>query len=923
MFKKIFELGFVGIFLTLDTIVYDLVGKAFNIFIAIAGARLLSTEAYMAVANKIYMIVGILMLFVLAYSILKSIVDPDHLKDELGAKLVKKIIIAVVGLGITPVIFNVLYQAQGLILDNNILGNLFFNDELLQNGDDPNEYISNIGGYVTATSMWQAFFYPSEESGAKASDIVSDPTKYLISTVGWGAACAVGAAASAALWEIPVVNIFVIGATVFACAKSYINSESYSESTSANNGEKISLDEAYSRTAGGDSFKIYLAFMDNYLDDGEITYLYIISTIAGGFALYAFISFSIDMGIRAAKLAYYQIIAPIPLIYQIVPKGESVFDDYKKGVISTFIEVFIRISVVYVVVYIICHITELFSSATALWGNQELNGPSKYLALALLILGLIAFCRTAPQFIADSLKLPTGNMKLGLREKLANGGAFAAGGIVGAGITSGFRGFTKRDVAGRGAGERALRRIGYGVSGLFGGAARAGWNQFGPGKDRNEAKDWSSMRDVATRASRAQDDATDARNTRNGNRDRATKELQGKRGEYAAQQAIYEDASKTQAERDAARDKMVALREEMAKLENEIFENTTAGNWITDRGKRIRVWAAGSFDLSLEDAAIKMGGAAGDLQDKLRSTITAKGSDELKAAKKEWDRLEAETISEYKGGYTEESYNEELRRRLSTGDVATKKAALDTAIASGNAAAIATARSEYDTARQAAIDGLNAEAKKTGDELTRESIELQHRRSDAKKIYEAMADAEIQAKLAAGDSDYTSVVAAFLRDHADLIQNHPNMVVPLGGGETITVGELIQAGFGADALTGSVSAAAFSGPTVLKVQDAGKNEVSRYEYRYDPTTKTGSYYEMVESSPGVGDWHASGTVVQPGDISTRLNALMSAHPGGSIDFGTGVNKVKDQGKKVKNTMPTSEGYVAKKNLERQKNEGRK
>jgi hypothetical protein len=161
---NIIKKGFCAIALTLDSIVYDLVGKAYNIFMAIAGARLLSSDAYMKVANKVYIIVGVLVLFVLSYSILRAIVDPDkNLKEELGPKMVQKIIVAVVGLALTPIVFNLLYQAQGLILENNILGNIFFSDEVLEDGTDPNTYIEDIGGAVKATSLWEAFFYPSEE----------------------------------------------------------------------------------------------------------------------------------------------------------------------------------------------------------------------------------------------------------------------------------------------------------------------------------------------------------------------------------------------------------------------------------------------------------------------------------------------------------------------------------------------------------------------------------------------------------------------------------------------------------------------------------------------------------------------------------------------------------------------------------------
>ena len=121
--------GFIGIILTLDTLIFGLIGSAFKIFIALAGARLLTSETYFEIANKLYVIIGVLMLFVLAYAILRGIVDPDpdkSIKEHAGPKMLKNIIIAVLGLALAPSIFNLMYQAQGLILEQDVLGKIFF-----------------------------------------------------------------------------------------------------------------------------------------------------------------------------------------------------------------------------------------------------------------------------------------------------------------------------------------------------------------------------------------------------------------------------------------------------------------------------------------------------------------------------------------------------------------------------------------------------------------------------------------------------------------------------------------------------------------------------------------------------------------------------------------------------------------------------
>ena len=139
---------FLGIIMTLDVIIYGLVNSAYKIFMAIASARLLSSDVYYEIANRIYIIIGVLMLFVLSYAVLKAIVDPDNaIKGAGGSGIVKRVIIAVIGLAITPVLFNVLYQAQGLFLENDVLGKVFFRIQNTENIDMKNRFFQNRMSY--------------------------------------------------------------------------------------------------------------------------------------------------------------------------------------------------------------------------------------------------------------------------------------------------------------------------------------------------------------------------------------------------------------------------------------------------------------------------------------------------------------------------------------------------------------------------------------------------------------------------------------------------------------------------------------------------------------------------------------------------------------------------------------------------------
>ena len=727
--------GFIGILLTLDTLIYSLISSSFKVFMAIAGARLLSSDAYFEIANKIYIIVGVLMLFVLSYAILKGIVDPDNAtKGEFGPKMIKNVIIAVVGLAISPVIFNLMYQAQGLILEQDVLGKIFFrmdNTEKISTsgtvdvGDNsvnvstevnPDEYVKTIGGAVTAVNLWQAFFSPAPDSGKDASEIVASADGYFLSAAGYGALCAgliVGSAAAAA---IPVVGWAVAalgaGAAVISCAASIGNTISGVEASAALNGGDITLQEAYAMASAGEGFGIFTVFLSNYADDGEISYLFGISTIAGAFALYAFVSFSIDMGIRAAKLAYLQIIAPIPLVMQVIPKYKKSFDNYIGLVVSTFMEVFIRISVVYVVVYIICHLTELFSSAS-LWANDELNIAERLFALAFLILGLIAFCRKAPEFITNSLGLKKGDMHLGIGKKLAEGGFYAGSSIIGGGVTSGIRNWRKNAKDGVGLGQNALSTL----AGFGSGMARATYENFKPGGD-HVAKTWRDMKNIAENAAQGANDARDKRDARekthadakeamaqaHESQRNALRDVIAKEQALQAAQASGNQAAITAAENElnAARAAATAANDRYEEARKKFAETTALGSAINTAGKRIDAWSTGTVSTKDEEAAIKFGDALDALKGKLREEAYKKdnlGAGSAGALKREYERLQSEPIKEYIDGWDEQSYNAEYRRR---------QALLNSHSSNANIQAGLTRVNDAKTRHEAALQSLNA-----------------------------------------------------------------------------------------------------------------------------------------------------------------------------------------------------------------------
>lgn len=797
--------GLYGIVLILDTIIYGLISSAYKIFMAIAGARLLSSEVYYDIANRLYVIVGVVMLFVLSYAILKAIIDPDQgTKGELGPKMIKRIIIAVIGLAVAPVLFNVMYQAQGLLLENDVIGKIIFRSasgDEVEYGDqstNPNDWVDSIGGAVAATSIWQAFFHPAD--GYTADQVVSDPSEYYDHAVGMGVLCVLGlvGAGAAVILSFGTASLLAAGAAVGLCAYANGAGQDANNVNNLTNGEELTLEQAYAITSSGESFDIYVIFIDNIVEDGEVEYLWGVSTIAGAFALYAFISFSIDMGIRAAKLAYFQIIAPVPLVMQVLPKFKDNFSKYIKSVTSTFLEVFIRISVVYIVVYIICHLNDVFSSVGAVWGNDSLSSPERLLAMAALIIGLITFCMQAPNIITETLGLPKGNMNLGIGKKLTDGGVPQTAAVLGSGGLAAVKNF--RDNKGQG----FWRRVSSTAGGFASGVARSAYSQIGHGPGKRPVKNWRDVLDTMDRTTAKTTDAMNARVERNEARTAAETRLENAR--EALRTAIDNG--------DAAA--IDAARAEYSKARTDFAQKAVPQ--VYNAGKAIDAYTVGTVSLAKEEAAMKFGSDLDSLKGKLRDEAYKK-DDAARRLYTAYNNLKSEPIREYVEGWDEQSTNEEYRRRRAQCDeLSSVGRQLEAARSRGDvmeAARLSTRYNELKSNVQGWGVTINPDGTMTGLDYSSLVGDLkvdvnQARIARDKEIeglrmaMEAAADDFVRRKATDDSSNTYRDIATFLSDHASYIaaNQDTSIVVDLDTGQKQRLGDAIATAFGSSAIDG-------------------------------------------------------------------------------------------------------------------------
>lgn len=368
--------------LWLDQSVYWAAAQCYQLFMKLATAQIFNDDFFAGFANRIYAILGVFMLFYLVYALLNAIVDPDKLtKGDKGVgKIASNLIVSLVLLGVMPSIFSYAYRMQNFVLSSNLLGAIILGTDVVDvsNSDDLKE---------------------SQESLIRFGDYVS----------------------------FSVLNAFLNPENLNPEFDEYYNWYGLKEEI-LTEGKWINLPIMATSVSTGTSIN-----GRNYV----ITYRPIISAAAGVFLIYVLLTFTLDLGIRVVKFAFYQLIAPIPVILRIIPSKKGTFDKWLKQTLSVYFEVFVRVALMYIAIYFINAITTN-NTLMKLW-TDSMTGK---LALAVVIMGVFAFIKQAPKIISDVLGIDTGNLKLGIRDKLKAGGFFGAGAVLGAGALSGVRGLT-------------------------------------------------------------------------------------------------------------------------------------------------------------------------------------------------------------------------------------------------------------------------------------------------------------------------------------------------------------------------------------------------------------------------------------------------------------------------------------------------
>lgn len=413
--------AFYGILLTIDYVIYLAINICYQLFEVVSKVEVFSTENVGVISRRIYTIIGIVMLFVFAYNIILAIVDPDSLsKGEKSVKnIVQNTIISIVLVTLFPLICEYMQIFQNHIIENNTIGNLIMGSTASDSGENG----QTKGALNVSVTIFTAFYHPIDEN------------------------------------KEPVTLTECESSSVKLCSR-----------------YKEMADNAKNGIGGLWNFMHDEDLKDGIYDD-DMEYLFPLSTIAGVVAAYLFLSFSLDLGVRAAKLGALKLIAPIPIFLRITkPKGGQ-FDKWFSEFTKTYLQVFERIVIINFAMLLISFVSDIniFASGGGLFINV--------IATVVVILGILKFTKDAPKLLEEifSVKIPQMSIKKKLNE---NEYALRGASVLGAAGTTAVGNVIK----GIGAGKSVGQVIKTGFGGLIGGG-RQGWVQSRGLNDITKVKD--------------------------------------------------------------------------------------------------------------------------------------------------------------------------------------------------------------------------------------------------------------------------------------------------------------------------------------------------------------------------------------------------------------------------------------------------
>lgn len=350
-----------------DTVAYTLVSMSYRIFLAVSeldlfGGGTAGAALYEMFTKKMYLVLSVVMLFIFAYELILLLINPDGDGTKKTTGLLKDFVISIALVVVLPVVFKYMTVFQLHVIKNNTIGALVLGTAPTSSNTDETAYGDSIGMVVL-----MAFYHP-QGAGYDSFFETTGEFKGIDQAV---ADCEAGGEASHDTCQL------------WAEALDKWNTKMQNSGLAFAGRNDITNNSDLINTLG---------------DSDGSEYMWILCTGCGILVAWFFISYAIDLGTRAVKLGVLEIISPIPVMFNAIPKMKKSFETWKGELIKTYVELFVRLAIIFFIVKLCTLVPEFVEiifkdSMTGVKGDFVV----KAITMVVLILGLLKFAKEAPE----------------------------------------------------------------------------------------------------------------------------------------------------------------------------------------------------------------------------------------------------------------------------------------------------------------------------------------------------------------------------------------------------------------------------------------------------------------------------------------------------------------------------------------------
>ena len=158
-----------GFLLTIDGLIYNLICYVTEIFNSLVKLNVFTNDSYNDIVSRIYIVLGLIMLFVLAYSLLKAIINPENFsKGETSfSKLIGNTVSSLIIIAILPTVFSVAFNIQNSLVNQGTIYKIILGND--SNNSSSTDKIK-VGGRQIAYYTFTSFFYENDQSDGGNTD---------------------------------------------------------------------------------------------------------------------------------------------------------------------------------------------------------------------------------------------------------------------------------------------------------------------------------------------------------------------------------------------------------------------------------------------------------------------------------------------------------------------------------------------------------------------------------------------------------------------------------------------------------------------------------------------------------------------------------------------------------------------------------